>query len=291
MSSQEMIVGGDIWRLAINHRTVITYPDVVTASYNEVRIQPGDEPGQAVLSSWLELDPFEGVQAYVDYFGCRVSAFDLHRPHRRLTISAATTVETFDHEAAGPALSWDELATSNCEDRYEEFLAATPLTEMNDELTATAHQIRDEAATPTDAGRMVCAWVHRTLTYESGATDIHTSAVDAFNDRRGVCQDLSHLAIGMLRSIGLPTRYVSGYLHPDEDAPIGVSVAGESHAWIEWWDGRWTPFDPTNAKATGLGHVVTGRGRDYRDTPPVRGVYAGPEAIGNEVTVQITRLR
>ncbi|HEY7812104.1 MAG TPA: transglutaminase N-terminal domain-containing protein, partial [Nakamurella sp.] len=117
-----------IWRLLIVHRTLLTYPDTVTTSYNEVRMQPSDEPGQAVLSARLEIDPFEGVLSYVDYFGTRVSAFDIHRPHRHLAVTATTTVETFPPagswpgaEAAGwnvapapvTAMSWEELGASD----------------------------------------------------------------------------------------------------------------------------------------------------------------------------------
>ncbi len=282
---------GDIWRLAITHRTEVTYPDLVTTSYNEVRMQPADEPGQSVLSSYIEIDPYEGMQHYTDYFGNRVAAFDIHRPHRSLTITSATTVETFVPPGEPTAaMSWGELGDSGCSDYFEEYLASTPLTTLDDELTTIAAHLRD-GGSPADTGRTICDWVHRTLTYEQGATSIHTSAIDAYRDRRGVCQDLSHLAIGMLRWLGLPTRYVSGYLHPDTDAAIGTTVVGESHAWIEFWDGRWNSFDPTNAQPTGLGHVVAGRGRDYQDTPPIRGVYAGPDATGNDITVQITRLR
>lgn len=282
---------GDIWRLAITHRTKLTYPEPVTTSYNEVRMQPADESGQSVLSSYIEIDPYEGMQQYTDYFGSRVAAFDVHRPHRALTITSATTIETFVPAETPPAaLSWDEMAVSGCEDRYEEYLASTPLTALDDELTTIAAHLRD-AAGPSDTGRAVCDWVHRTLTYEQGSSDIHTCAIEAYHDRRGVCQDLSHLAIGMLRSLDIPARYVSGYLHPDAEAVVGETVTGQSHAWIEFWDGRWNAFDPTNAQPTGLRHVVAGRGRDYADTPPIRGVYAGPDATGNDVTVQIARLR
>ncbi|RIJ77358.1 transglutaminase family protein [Nakamurella silvestris] len=279
------------WRLAITHKTVLTYPDTVTTSYNEVRIQPVDEPGQTVLSSRLDLDPYEGIQVYTDYFGTRVSAFDLHRPHRQLTFTANTTVETFARALTAAPMSWADLSGSECEDRFEEYLTETELTTVNEELTTIAAELREGSDGPSAAGKAICDWVNRTLTYETGSTGIHTSAIEAYDDRRGVCQDFSHLAIGMLRSIGVPARYVSGYLHPEAAAEIGRTVTGESHAWVEWFDGEWRRYDPTHAAPITLGHVVAGRGRDYRDTPPVRGVYAGPEAIGNDVVVQVTRLR
>ncbi|HOZ57940.1 MAG TPA: transglutaminase N-terminal domain-containing protein, partial [Nakamurella multipartita] len=104
----------EIWRLLIVHRTVLTYPDTVTTSYNEVRMQPSDEPGQAVLSARLEIDPFEGVLSYIDYFGTRVSAFDIHRPHRHLAVTATTTVETFPPAGSWPgaeAAGWSVVPT------------------------------------------------------------------------------------------------------------------------------------------------------------------------------------
>ncbi len=297
----------EIWRLLIVHRTVLTYPDTVTTSYNEVRMQPADEPGQAVLSARLEIDPFEGVLSYIDYFGTRVSSFDVHRPHRHLAVTATTTVETFPPTSSWPgaapgavgigsaerppSMSWAELAASGVDDRFEEYLTPTPLTALDDELTGIADDIKSASAGPAAAAADVCSWVHSTLTYETGATGVSTSAVEAYLARRGVCQDLSHLAIGMLRSMGVPTRYVSGYLHPGGIVEVGKAITGESHAWIEWFDGSWNRFDPTNLTAPGQAHVVVGRGRDYRDVPPMKGVYAGPDATGNDVTVRITRLR
>ena len=282
---------GDVWRLLIVHSTALTYPHTVHTSYNEVRMQPLDEPGQAVLSSRLEIDPFEGVTGYGDYFGTRVAAFDVHRPHRHLTVTATSTVETYAVARSEEAWTWDRLAESDVHDRMEEFLTPTPLTELDDELHGLADQIRDAADSPGTAGREVAALIRRSMKYETGATGVHTSAVEAWQEKRGVCQDFSHVACALLRSIGIPARYVSGYLHPDPEAEIGKTVVGQSHAWVEWFDGAWTAFDPTNGAPPGHAHVIIGRGRDYSDVPPMRGVYAGPDASGNDVTVRVTRLR
>jgi len=122
-----------------------------------------------------------------------------------------------------------------------------------------------------------------------GSTTVYTTAREAWEKKKGVCQDITHLAIGALRSIGLPARYVSGYLHPKPDAAIGETIAGESHAWVEWFCGDWQGFDPTNLIDIGDRHVAVGRGRDYNDVPPLRGVYAGPYASKLFVTVEITR--
>ena len=100
---------------------------------------------------------------------------------------------------------------------------------------------------------------------------------------------IAHITIGALRQVGIPARYVSGYLHPRPDAQIGETIRGESHAWVEWWVGSWTAFDPTNRTYVGDRHVVLARGREYNDVPPLRGIYAGTAAENLEVKVQITR--
>jgi transglutaminase-like putative cysteine protease len=104
-----------------------------------------------------------------------------------------------------------------------------------------------------------------------------------------VCQDIAHVAIGALRAAGIPARYVSGYLHPSEDPAIGETVVGESHAWVEWFCGSWHGFDPTNLLEIGERHVQVGRGRDYSDVAPLRGIYAGPNGSRLFVEVEITR--
>ena len=97
------------------------------------------------------------------------------------------------------------------------------------------------------------------------------------------------MALGALRSVGIPARYVSGYLHPKPQAAIGETVTGESHAWVEWFCGDWRGYDPTNLIDIGDRHVGVGRGRDYNDIAPLRGVYAGSGGSQLFVKVEITR--
>ena len=118
------------------------------------------------------------------------------------------------------------------------------------------------------------------MTYQPGSTGVNTPALEAWRARTGVCQDYAHLVVGTLRQVGLPARYVSGYLHPDADAAIGETAVGESHAWVEWWLGDWTGHDPTNNGAVGERHVLVGRGRDYTDVPPIKGLVAGSSGRG-----------
>jgi len=100
---------------------------------------------------------------------------------------------------------------------------------------------------------------------------------------------MAHVTLGALRSVGIPARYVSGYLHPKPDAPLGETIMGESHAWVEWFTGDWFGYDPTNMIDIGERRVLIAHGRDYRDVSPLRGVYAGASASGVFVRVEITR--
>jgi transglutaminase-like putative cysteine protease len=134
-------------------------------------------------------------------------------------------------------------------------------------------------------------WVHDTLDYVRGATSVGTTSAEARGLGQGVCQDFSHLALAVLRSAGLPARYVSGYLHPRRDAGLDEKVRAESHAWVEFWAGGWVPLDPSNLSEVGERHVIVARGRDYADVRPLAGIYSGPAAEALGVSVELTRLR
>ncbi len=122
-----------------------------------------------------------------------------------------------------------------------------------------------------------------------GATRVSTHAVEAWDVRQGVCQDFAHLAVGVLRTLGMPARYVSGYLHPKRAPVVGVTVPAESHAWIEFWVGEWVAYDVTNRQVPAERHVTVARGRDYGDVSPLRGVYSGGQST-MFVSVAMTRL-
>jgi transglutaminase-like putative cysteine protease len=98
------------------------------------------------------------------------------------------------------------------------------------------------------------------------------------------------VTISLLRGLGIPTRYVSGYLHSDPDAPIGETIVGESHAWVEYYAGSWMGIDPTNAQGIGIHHVVVATGREYGDVPPLKGIYHGGPSTALGVVVEVTRL-
>jgi transglutaminase-like putative cysteine protease len=279
-----------VTRLRIRHETGFRYEGEVTASYNEARMLPASFDGQLVLHSQLDVQPTAGQRGYVDYWGTRVSAFDVLQPHTRLSLTATSVVEVRPREHPVHRLGWEALA-DEAERRTEfvEQLAQTRRTEPPAELVALAREALAAADSPCDAALAIARLVGERITYLPGSTSVTSTAADAWAAGSGVCQDITHLAVGALRSVGIPARYVSGYLHPVPEAEIGVVVEGESHAWVEWFCGSWQGFDPTNLIDIGDRHVRVGHGRDYGDVSPLRGVYAGPAGSELFVRVQITR--
>jgi transglutaminase-like putative cysteine protease len=277
-------------RLRIEHSTGFAYQGDVTASYNEARMLPGTTDSQFVLSSSLDIEPSTSVNSYVDYFGTRVSAFDVLSPHSELTITARSLVEVRPRPIEHAGTTWAELAdvVSRSLETVEQ-LTQTNRTRPHEEVVAIAGEIAARHDDPSRAAHDICLAIGEAVEYMQGVTGVQTTAREAWEARKGVCQDMAHIAIGALRSVGIPARYVSGYLHPKPDAEVGVAVTGESHAWLEWFAGDWQGFDPTNNIEIGDRHVLVGRGRDYNDVPPLRGVYAGPFKSKLRVRVTITR--
>lgn len=284
-----VLATGTPTRLGIVHSTGFRYPGPVVTSYNEARMTPMTTPWQTTLEARLEVSPQASVYRYWDYWGTQVTAFDVRAPHDTLTVTARSVVETFTLPSPPTGADWDVLRSPATMDRYAELLAPTRRTEPGEPAMA---RIRDEVAglDPRETGERVCSWVAEVLDYVPGSTGVHTSAAEAWEVRSGVCQDMAHVAVGVLRRLGVPARYVSGYLLPRADLPVGEQVAGESHAWVEWWAGGWQAWDPTNGRPAGPDHVLVGRGRDYDDVPPLRGVYAGPGGGELFVSVEFTRL-
>jgi transglutaminase-like putative cysteine protease len=277
------------WRLRINHITGFTYPDTAYASYNEARMTPMTLPHQLTLFSQVEVAPSASTWRYHDYWGSQVTVFDLQRPHQQLRVTATSLVEVND---PGPIeeVGWDVLRGQSTVDEYAEMLSTTPRTSITEELRALATEVVAGAA-PREAARRIADWVAGTVAYVPGSTGVQTGAQEAWELRKGVCQDIAHLTVALLRALDIPARYVSGYLHPKKDAITDETVEGQSHAWVEWWCGGWEGYDPTNAVPTGKRHVLVARGRDYTDVTPLKGLYNGPPSSDLGVKVEVTRLQ
>ena len=274
--------------LKVVHRTTFTYDRMVPSSYNEARLTPAWLPRQRVLDSKIEVSPAAWKSAYTDYWETDVLVFEVTEPHDALTVTSSSQIEITPTASKEERLEWDALAGPVFQDLLAEYLANSKATAPTDDLVAIAREARGDLG-PDAAARAICDHLYRSMQYVPGSTSVHTTAREAWADKSGVCQDFAHLAIGALREIGIPARYVSGYLHPKRDAAIGETVRGESHAWVEWWTGDWYGFDPTNDREVGDHHVIVARAREYRDVPPLSGVFAG-SGSKLEVVVKVTQI-
>ena len=278
-------------RLRIVHHTAYEYAEPVDVSFNEVRMTPFNGEGQHLLGHELSVHPTAAIQTYTDYWGAHVEAFEVHTPHRVLEITATSTVDTPPLPAEPPHSSWSEVSTASVRDAFSEFLSFSDYVDHADEdagrsaLVEKLRGMRD----PREAALTAMQAVREQMSYTPGVTSVYTTAAEAWANGHGVCQDFTHVLLSILRSLGIPSRYVSGYLHTEQDA-LGDTVVGESHAWVEYWDGNWHALDPTNDRAVGAAHVLVARGRDYSDVAPVTGIYAGGRSAGFVVSVSITQL-
>ncbi len=274
--------------LKIVHRTSFTYNRSIATSYNEARLTPAWLPRQRVLDSRIDISPVSWRSQYRDYWETEVTVFEVTQPHESLQVTATSQVEVTPVTPRAERVGWEDLAGPMFQDLLAEYLVNSPATAPTPQLEQFALDAARRAG-PDAAAREICDYLHDQVKYVPGATGVHTPAADAWEAKSGVCQDFAHLAIGALRHIGIPARYVSGYLHPKPDAALGEAVRGESHAWVEWWTGDWYGFDPTNAREVADHHVVVARAREYRDVPPLSGVFSG---LGSEleVSVRVTQL-
>jgi len=278
------------WRIGIRHVTGYQYERPVSSSYNEARITPISNDRQLVLESQVDVSPDAVVYRYWDWWGTLVHSFDLQEAHDELVITGTSIVETSGPPDPPPApVSWDQLAGTDVRDRFAELLNGCRYVPLADGVLTAAGEL-DRSLDPMETCEAVVAFVRERLTYKKGTTTVSTTAPDALEIGSGVCQDFTHVALGVLRARGIPARYVSGYLHPSSKAEPGQVLAGQSHAWIEAWVGEWMPFDPTNGSPVGERHVVVGRARDYADLAPLNGIFHGGPAKALGVTVELTRL-
>jgi transglutaminase-like putative cysteine protease len=280
------------WRLRIEHTTRVTYAGPVLISFNEARMTPLTLPTQITLESRVTAGPGVPIWTYNDYWGTCVSVFDLPDPHDGLLIRATATVQAQIAIQAGTAeepLGWDDLTATATSGRLLEYLLPTKLTAVTPDIVAAVTG-GQRPASPDETAAVIASRVRERVTYMPGATGVRTDAQAAWEKGQGVCQDMAHVTVALMRAAGLPARYVSGYLHPDTKAEPGRTAVGQSHAWVEYWAGSWTACDPTSGAEVGERHVVVARGRDYADVPPLKGIYRGVPDSAMDVTVEVTRL-
>jgi transglutaminase-like putative cysteine protease len=284
-------------RFDITYRTVFRYEELVRESQNELRACPTTDLDQQLIGYRVTTAPASRVLSYLDYWGTRVDAFGVRAPHLQLEVVAEASVETRPRSLLAATVPVGALLDPAFLDTHAELLQPS-------RHARWGHGIGEAAARAVDlAGDDVVSRVlavHRLigsrLTYRPGSTYVGVDVDDVFQQAEGVCQDFAHLGVAMCRSVGIPARYVSGYLFTVDDATgadaTSDRVSVQTHAWFEAAvpGAGWLPLDPTNRQVVGERHVKIGHGRDYDDVPPVRGVYAGADGSEVDAMVEMRRM-
>lgn len=291
-------------RYQITHTTRYRYHESVTLCHNRVQLEPLNRPDQRCLDFKLQVRPEPALMVpNIDFFGNRSHYFEIHHPHAELEITAISQVERCPSGPMGqipPSPGWETVQDQIASGQGEPETRLHRVYAFPSLLVPTLPWPDELGVKPFLPGRplleavmdLTCR-IHDRFAYSPGATSVATPLLEVMTKRQGVCQDFAHVAIGVLRGLGLYGRYVSGYLEtrppPGQPRLQGVDA---SHAWFETFvPGQgWYAFDPTNAMMPHDQHVVVAVGRDYADVPPVKGVLVGGREHVLEVSVDVSPL-
>jgi transglutaminase-like putative cysteine protease len=291
-------------RYRVVHRTEYRYGATMVDGYSVACVLARPTPSQTVASSMVitypEADEFDERE---DVFGNRVVQFGLHQPHDGLVVEAVTEARVWALGLPRVDVGWERVAATVAGLRGPTALDVSPFVAPSRFVTVDANRLAlfslaSKSFTPgrgvVEATSALCTDIFETFAFDPSFTEVSSPLDRVLGDRRGVCQDFAHLAVGMLRTLGLAARYVSGYIEtdppPGEPKTIGADA---SHAWCSVWvpDHGWLDFDPTNGIMAPSRHITIGWGRDYADVAPVRGVVVGPASSQSlSVSVDVARI-
>jgi transglutaminase-like putative cysteine protease len=293
-------------RFLVRHTTHYKYADRVTRCYNMANVIPRDTARQRCLKNRIVLSPLPATtHKRTDYFGNQTFHFEIQKPHTELIITAESEVQITDrHQEANLDLgisyrdALDYLAKSNKQETVEarEYLLDSPMVECSEALAAYARPSFSSDRSLKACVSELTNRIFKEFSYDPQFSTIATPLTEVLKHKKGVCQDFAHLQVGCLRSMGIPAKYVSGYIEtlpkPGEEKLIGADA---THAWLAYFcpEEGWIEFDPTNdvlADSDGQ-HIVTAFGRDYYDVTPVKGViFGGGESPVLSVSVDVSRV-
>ncbi len=295
-------------RLSVIHETHYEYAPPVDVAQHVACLQPRQTEAQQLLSHTLTIEPEPSQRkSAMDVFGNHRTFVSLQIPHTELRVTATSIVQTHPLTVTASAVPWERVCehfryrVDGVYDADVEFVFASQYVPRHAEFAAYASPSFTPQADLHAATLDLMRRIHQDFEYDSESTEIHTPALEALHQRKGVCQDFAHIMLACLRSLGLSARYVSGYLltTPPQGQPRLVG-ADASHAWIslllptQTGPTRWCDFDPTNNRwgwgAPGQDYVVLAVGRDFADVSPIRGVIHGGASHELSVAVTVTPL-
>ena len=278
----------------ITHRTTYTYFEPVSVCHNVLRLAPRNTDCQICTRVAVRISPEPNtIREYEDFFGNKVIYFSIEKEHARLTVDVQSEVE-IGMEAVGQGMGIGSLADVRGDGgEIRQFVFETPMTAWNEEIEQYARvSFPPGRAVPEAAGDLMRR-IYTDFEFTPGFTTISTPVAVVMKEKKGVCQDYAHLAIACIRSVGLPARYVSGYI--ETVSPAGQEKligADASHAWFSVYDDGmgWMDFDPTNNMIPGDQHITIGWGRDYADIAPMKWIILSSGSHGLKVSVDVKRI-
>ncbi len=286
-------------RYAVRHETLYAYAVPVDLGLHILRLTPLDVAGQRVVSQHLAIEPQpDQFVAFMDHFGNAVHHVTVETAHDRFSVTLEAVVEVARKAVSAEGPPWEAINAATRGDGFPdspaiaEFIYPSPLAALDDSATDYAAQSFAADRPVVEGLRDLTSRIHRDFSYMPNVTSVSTSVAEVVASRRGVCQDFSHVMIAGLRGIGLPARYVSGYIRTH--APEGGHAwqgGDASHAWVSAWCGEelgWLEFDPTNDLMVENEHIVVAYGRDFSDVTPLRGVILGGGSHTLDVRVRLT---
>lgn len=286
----------------VRHLTTYDYAGEVSISRHLLRLEPRLTPRQRVRSHDLRISPHPSHwTAETDYFGNRVHTVTIEQKHDRLEVETSAVVSVMNPESLDPerAPAWDEVreaaARPSDPTTLEASIFAFPSTDTfaDPGMVAYIGKSFSQGRSVLEAAVEFNHRIFEDFTFDSIATDTTTPVAQAFAQKRGVCQDFAHVSVACLRGLGVPARYVSGYIltRPPEGQERMVG-ADSSHAWVSVWCGAlgWVDMDPTNDMTVGTEHVTLAWGRDYTDVSPLVGVIYGSGSHSLNVAVDVEPL-
>lgn len=287
----------------IIHKTDYTYQDAVSLCHNIVRLIPRSTNKQFCKSSVVTIDPEPDVLIeYDDFYGNKLVYFTIEKEHKKLQVKVVSEIEKLapSNELLPQynTISWEEVCRLTHTITPEllevkQFIAATPMTSADVAITAYAAQSFTPGRSIYESSKNLMHRIFSDFKFETGFTTISTPITVVMKERKGVCQDFAHLAIACLRTMGLPARYVSGYI--ETIPPLGVEKlvgVDASHAWFSVYipGSGWADFDPTNNLIPADQHITIGWGRDYADITPLKGVIMSSGRHELKVSVDVRKV-
>lgn len=274
------------------HRTVFHYGSPVRESFNTLRLEPRTFPYQKTLSAFVRVLPATRIRRFTDLFQNVNHHFELPEPHSKLEIESRIRVHNLPLDLPSDSLTAgiDDYRDPLVKERIWSYLHESPRVSLTPEVwRQTVDVTRGHDSVFAKASALM-EWIHREFHYAPGATSVKANLEESFALRRGVCQDFTHVMLGMCRCVGVAARYASGYLYNGpRDSLVGAQA---SHAWCEVYlpAAGWIGFDPTNNTLADDRYVKIAVGRDYEDVSPVEGSYRGSGHCRLEIKVEVEKL-